>query len=281
MHASLTPTDFRGGPGPHIVGIPGILTHSQMQLEPLMPVFKRYNPTISGMDYRGEHFDPRTSVNQIVQMIERNLTIGHPMVPFASSLGGMLTALALTKLREGYSVTALNQLVHTIIIDAPSGSRDLKQVPERFYGVATRFTKRFNPKRENAAGRTLAKMMRVGPKDHEIELTEGGPTAQQIKDRAIEGLTGHSSLIWYQQVQWMLRTELDLNKLDGLDITYIACVGKGNETVRQPQALEAWQPHVKKVIEVDTPHCAYLQAQPTYITTLTPLLDELLREHVA
>ena len=269
-----------GSANTQIVIVPGILAYSQDQAEPLMQVFAGHDATVVGLNYNGTHFDAERCTKALSQLILRNLADGRKTVLFASSLGGMLTAKALTDLRTHYSVSELNHAISTIIVDSPASGNDLILLPFLPTGINSGAGKAFShfqphQRANKTYGKLLLNSFRVPPKDAEIELTDGGPTAEDIKQRAIKGLSGHPFTVWYDQVRWMLNTTLDLSKLDGLDITYVACTAN-NVTVRQPQARQAWEPHVSRVMEVATPHCAYLQAQPTWTKALASLIASML-----
>lgn len=261
-----------------VINIPGILAYSQDQFAPLMPVFRNTATDTIGLNYAGERFYANACATAIRRLVEDNLKAEQKTLLFASSLGGMLTANALMQLSHWDKAT-LNRFVSTIIVDSPASGEDLvlaPPVPSWVNPGGAWLFNHFRPRQKSndGYGKKLLNSFRVPPKDGEIELVDGGLTADEIKHQAIQGLSGHLFTMWYGQVKWMLNTTLDLSSLDGLDITYIACTAN-NVTVRQPQASQAWRPHVRRVIEVPTPHCAYLQAQPTWTTTLGPLVRQL------
>lgn len=283
VNSVLQKVELKSGSNAQIVAVPGILARIQEQLRPLMPVFTRFDAAVTGVNYSGTRFDAEQCITALRQTIEPNLASGRPTVMFASSLGGMLVAQTLMQLRPAYGVNALNRVVSTVIVDSPASGKDLFLLPNLSGDAGPRIgmkLRNFTPnERSNGSyGRLLLKTFGVPPKDKEIEVVPGGLRADEIKQRAIEGLSGHPFTVWYDQLVWMLNSSLNLNGLDGLNVTYVACTAN-NMTVRQPQARDAWAPHVKRVIEVATPHCAYLQAQPSWTKALTPLFDQLIRSH--
>ncbi len=263
------------GGGAHFVAVPGILARVQEQVNPLLPALGEHSMVVSGFNYTGTRFTPEPMVEELVTLVHRNISIDQPTILFGSSLGGMVIALALTELRRTYSVETLNGVVRTIIVDAPSGPRDLILAPF-LPGVVNPFVgrliRRFTPNADanHGYGKRLLSTFRVPPKDEEIEIPNAESMDEQslkeahkaIKQTAIEGLSGHLFTVWYDQLRWMLNNTLDLSALDGLNVIYLRCV-KGNMTVRQPQASKAWEPSVKFTQGVDMPHCAYLQAPET------------------
>ncbi|MGV9002211.1 MAG: hypothetical protein ACOH18_04655 [Candidatus Saccharimonadaceae bacterium] len=282
MSAVLQKFELQTGAHGNVLSVPGILAFGQDQLFPLMPVFERFDVSVTGVNYGGDRFSAEHSIaglRQLILPLVVNPVDDRRTVLFASSLGGMLVAKLLTELRSQYGIDRINQTISTIINDSPASSEHLVLAP--FLpgginpGVGKLFT-HFTPseKSNESYGKRLLNTFRVPPKDNEIELIEGGPTAAEIKQLAIHGLSGHAFTVWYDQLRWMLNTTLDLTGLTGLDVTYMACI-KGNVTVRQPQAVEAWKPFVRRVIEVPTPHCAYLQAQPTWVRTLNPIIEKM------
>jgi len=280
MDAVLQKFELQSGSAAEILVVPGILAYSQDQTLPLMPVFERFDATVTGINYGGTRFDARRSIDALRQIIETNLANDRKTVPFASSLGGMLMARVLGELRHIYPIHQLQTMISTVIVDSPSGSKDLIVAPFLPGGINPglgNVLQLFTPsvKANEGYGRKLLDTFRNPPKDGEIELTDDGLTADEIKQAAIRGLSDHDFTVYYDQVRWMLNTTLGLSGLDGLDVTYVACTAN-NVTVRQPQGRQAWEPHVKRVIEVATPHCAYLQAQPTWTNTLNPLFDSLI-----
>lgn len=261
------------------IAIPGILARSQDQLEPLMPVLESYDLEITSFDYLDEHFNADLCVTVIAREVHANILRGKPTILFGTSLGGMLAALALERLREIVGVDTLRAMVSTILVDAPSSGRDIILAPFLPSGTGPlvgKMISRLSPseKANTGYGKRLLGSFMVPPKDHEIELEQDGPTAEEIKRLAVNGLSGHLFTVWFDQLRWMCRSQLHTYAVEGLDVTYIACV-KGNVTVRQPQATKAWRPYVSRVVEVATPHCAYLQARGTWSKVIKEELERI------
>lgn len=278
MHA-LEIVDLGKGRGAHFLAVPGILARSQEQLEPLLPLLNTYNLYVTGFNFAGTHFDAGHAVHEIAATVRRNLTMSQQTILFGSSLGGMLAAQVLAELRKEYDQDHLRTMVPTIFVDSPSSSQDLILAPPLSGGLNPtigKMVRRFKPSTDanSGYGKKLLATFRVPPKDGEIELEDGGLTAEEIKQRAVQGLSGHAFTVWFDQLRWMLNTTLDLEPLEGLNTTYLACT-KGNMTVRQPQAQHTWEPYVTDVVEVETPHCAYLQAQGTWTRTLDRVLSSM------
>ena len=278
--ARPTATTLSRGGDVEFLAVPGILARSNEQLEPLMPTLKRRNLTVVGFDY-GEVFDANESAKTVAQLVRSNMSIDRRTILFGSSLGGRIVANALRLLEPEFDEYRLRLMVPVIIVDSPARSQDLVLAPPLSGSINPAVGKMLrgikpSEKSNSGYGKRLLKMFMVPPKDHEIELTNGGPTTEQLKQAAVQGLSGHLVTGWMAQLKWMLSTQMDLGHLSKLNATYMACTN-GNVTVRQPQAKEAWRPFVDQVVDVDTPHCAYLQAQASWSNSLNHVLRSFVR----
>lgn len=278
MDTGITEWNTATGRLANFVATPGILTRSRDMLKPFMPTLEANHLWVTGLDNTEPRFAPDPWIVTLRRIIKRNLENDVPTVLFGSSLGGMMVARAVTELRNSYEDATLNRLLSMIIVDSPADGNDLilGPLPASANPKVARMIQGFTPRlsANDNYGRALLNLFRVPPKDDEIERSEGGPTAEQIKQQAVDGLSGHSFTVWYDQLKWMLDSRLNLGDLNGLNVTYVACTAN-NVTVRQPQTLQKWHPHVRRVIKLPVPHASYVQAQPTWSRVLNELLAEL------
>lgn len=270
------------GYGPGVIFLPGILARSREQAAPVYNVLRGTGKRqIDYCDYAGSSFDPKQCIADLAGLLDKYVAAGRPATLIGLSLGGMLSAHALTKLasREG---------LKAILGDAPGSYRDVIMwpLPEFMNLPALAGMNHLHPReRANTSyGRFLLEKLFVNaPEEDAIEVPSDqamlawlGQTYSRedwIKnvDRwAREGLSGHLFTQWWGQVRWMLSQ--DSAPLGGLNLldTFVRCTRK-NKTVRQ-EAAEHYRPAVGRVVDVKTAHVAILEAS----TTWNLLLDELL-----
>lgn len=285
MKSSIIQRHLSGKPGdPRVVVFPGILHRCLDQVKPLIPTFKELGYAVSTIDYTGTQFDADVVIEELTKLVDSYLENKTRLVIFASSLGGMLTARVLANLRDKHGIHQVNAYVSAIVVDVPANGSHLvlaPSVPPVFNKLAGWPLRLFSPsEKANASyGAKVLKSFAVPPKDDEIEYPPGlseeerKAHAEKIKAQALINLSGHTFTVWVDQIKWMLSTKgLPLPSLKGLNVIYLACVAH-NITLHQPKALEAWRPYVHLLVEVHTPHCAYLQAQETW----TVVVGECLR----
>lgn len=278
--AGLTSNVMRLGESGLLLSIPGILVPGVDQMTPLMPLFRRHKLRVVALEYSGDTFSAEVCVDDIVQNVYRACDQSSNVTVLASSLGGMLTALALEHLTN-----LPTDAVRWIISDAPSSGRDLVvgPLPDRVNSIFGRLSRLIRPSStaNHGYGRWLLNTMAVPPKDNAIELPPDLPVSmraeyiEEQKRLAYVGLTSTPFTRWYQQVQWMLGCDdLLLAAFKRFThTTYIASM-RGNVTVRQPSAGIVWMPHMKRFETIQTAHCAYREAP---FSTMK-LLDQVMTE---
>lgn len=267
-----------GGSG-ILLAVPGILVPGIAQMSPLMPLFVQHGLEVRALEYGGVHFDSELCAADIATGVEHALADSPRVTVLASSLGGMLAALALER------IGAAVDDVRWLIVDSPSSSRDLvvAPLPAGANSAVGWLSRKIRPsaKANESYGRWLLSKMAVPPKDEAIEVPNDftGLVAKGYRDgvkrTAMQNLTTTPFTLWYEQVRWMLACEgLPVDGFDGLDATYFACV-RANATVRQPDASRVWQSHVSKVVQVPTAHCAYAEAKYTWMQALDAELSRI------
>ncbi len=200
-----------------------------------------------------------------------------PVILIGSSLGGMLTPFIVKRWRELDCDLHLSRL-KVIIEDAPSGVESM---------MAAFCNPVLGKLMTSPFGNVLRPLsqIKVGPKDEYIEIPS--PDIQHqlagrvmsdddwrawVKAESIKGLTGFSGDAWLSQLRWMITVGRDgslaeaCTALDGVDTTYIACVGDGNDVVKQPYALNWWEQHAPglKILRIEATHCGHLQQVLTF-----------------
>jgi hypothetical protein len=261
--------------------VPGILSRSVEQVAPLSPVLKKRGLTTYGLDYAGSRFDADTCAVDLAEAFE----VYRPEVVIALSLGGMISSKAVSLLGTAA------QRAEWHIVDSPSCGQDLVlPLPTRLNPAIGWLSRRFTPnnRANDGYGKWLLDKMVVPPKLEAIEvpallspyhLYEREDDSARAYRRHIQwvarrNLSGHSFTTWYEQLRWMLAQEsLPLELFSQLpNVTYYSCT-KGNVTVRQPQAGNAWNPYVKRHLLVPTAHAALLEASVTWNLTFDQTLS--------
>lgn len=262
--------------------VPGILSRSSEQAGPLSSVLKKHGLTTYGLDYIGSRFDADACAVDLAEAFD----MYQPDVVIAVSLGGMISSKAVSLL----GTTARTAQWH--IVDSPSSGRDLiiPPLPAGFNPAVGWLSRRFAPsdRANDGYGKWLLDKMVVPPKLEAIEvpalfspyhLYEREDDSARAYRRHIQwvarrNLSGHSFTMWYEQLRWMLAQEsLPLELFSQLpNVTYYSCI-KGNVTVRQPQAGNAWNPYVKRHLLVSTAHAALLEASVTWNLTFDQTLS--------
>lgn len=200
------------------------------------------------------------------------------MTVFASSLGGMLSVMAIAEMDR-----AVAERVRWVVSDSPTRGRDLMvgPLPARANDAVGWLMRHFTPSlpANGGYGKWLLDKMAVPPREDAIQLptdlygSTGADTYRAyVQQTARRNLTQTPFTLYYDQVRWMLgRTALPLDALDGLDLTYVACI-RGNVTIRQPSTASAWRPYVRRLLFAPTAHVAYLEGCNTWGKLLRELV---------
>ncbi|RYF28983.1 MAG: hypothetical protein EOO17_03135 [Chloroflexi bacterium] len=179
--------------------------------------------------------------------------------------------------------------IHVVVVDAPWGGKTLVQGVSKvtpfvnFLHPVTRFIpvpvqEGGLPKRESITiPATSDQRLRVSFGNAETEERY----ADWVVETARRSLSGYRFSQLIGQTAWMKRCarngslERAVQSLRGLRVTYIACVDSSNDVVRQPMAVDLWSKQLPdmQVIEVATPHCAFLQSQPIFEPVIADLLN--------
>lgn len=245
------------------------------------------------MDYAAydpECFNVYDIVHDLAGVIKNDLETGVTAALVGASLGGMLIPFVVQQLRVIMPASSLSE-VRCIIIDAPFGVESM--IAAGCSPLAGRLIR-------SPIGQLLRPLasIKVGPKDQCIEIpdadmmraiagdditdemmTEDGWRAY-VRRRAIAELGGHASQQWLEQLRWMTRVGHDgslyraCKSLKGVNTTYLACLGPGNDVVKQPHAMVQWQRNVPglHVVEKNVVHCGFLQQAPTFRGALAEIL---------
>ncbi len=251
------------------VRLPGVLARGEEQFSPLDDILARsvYSPTYAGNKFRAnaEVKAAVESVGMAVEHADRVQLVG-------ASFGGDLVPFVVQSLPD-----EVKSRLKVIVVDAPAGASTLKALPSWSAGFMV-----------SPFGRlaTPIGLIRIPPKPDEITAPRSGRQLdgetwkRYVIQRARRELKGHSARQWRSQVALMIKMERDgslakaCESLHGLDVTYMACVGKGNGVVAQPAAVQWWVTHVPglKVMEVDATHCGFLQNLPEFAAAFRDIL---------
>jgi hypothetical protein len=255
-----------------VLVLPGILARSAEQYGPLVSMLMLHGSVI-GYDYTGS---APMQINELVDLVFGDIDMAAKNSQSITLIGSSLGGMQLPFIVGAYRVYGLRKDIpmKSIIIDAPTGAETMVQVPLGRFGetvVMSPFGQLLKP---------LA-YIKIGPKDSLIHVPETeelmievagkAMTSEQwrswVKDRAVKGLSGHSARLWLSQLRWMISVgrngllEERCRALQDDDITYIACLGSGNDVVCQPAAASWWEEVLNaEVVKVeDGVHCGYLQ----------------------
>lgn len=222
-------------------------------------------------------FDALEIAHEVAAKVKLVLEAGRPAVLVGASLGGMLIPFIVSELRQ-LVPKALLDLLRCVIIDSPFGAETMIAA-----GCST-FAGRVIRSPVGQLLRPLASI-KVGPKDQYIEVPDADMMREiagiamsdaewraYVKRRAIQELSGHSSKQWLEQLRWMTRVSHDGSlrraclAMKGVDTSYLACVGPGNDVVKQPLASELWATSTPglKMYSANAVHCGFVQQAPTF-----------------
>lgn len=256
--------------GAYVIALVGILNHGD-KFDPLGYDIDRVIPYEPRQEFVAEKY-----IAEAAELLTEKALEG-PVILIGSSLGGKLTPFIVKRWRELTCDGQLDRL-RVIIEDAPSG---VESMAAAFCNptVGKVMTSPFG----NAL-RWLSQI-KVGPRDEYIEIPSADVMIQLagkamadddwrawVKAESIKGLSGFSGDAWLSQLRWMITVGRDGSlaaacaALDGVDTTYIACVGKGNDVVKQPYALDWWVRYVPglKILRIEATHCGHLQQVLTF-----------------
>jgi len=207
-------------------------------------------------------WNPDKIAAEVAAKVKDSLESGENVTILGISIGGLLTAKVVEKLSPSE-----RRRVRVIIVDSPHGAETLMATsgPLRWF-----FTSGVYRCLGEFGGGILMSLFRQPPKDENIEVprTEYDISAYQarVKRTAIERLKGHSWKMYGAQVAWMCEAP-KLRALRSVrELTYIACVGRKNDTVAQPLALNRWRAQLPNLqyVDVNTAHAAFLEASETW-----------------
>jgi pimeloyl-ACP methyl ester carboxylesterase len=264
-------------PNHDIYCLSGILQWPEDQFRPLLEVISKVG-VFCPVHYRGDHFHLETTMESTVLDIFTSLNSGRRVTLIGASFGGMVIPWLLQRLRDGFGIDPSR--VRVIIVDAPTGAETMKELPTWAAPLVSWLTQfRLSPQINAGLGAFVLSKMVKGPRSENIAVPEDvedeAAYKQSVINEALTGLMGHKFTMYWSQLGWMSGRggrELPYHILDGIDATYVACIGP-NETVRQPLAVDAWQAHVYSIVEMDTAHCAFLEQKPAFVELFRELLD--------
>jgi len=230
-------------------------------------------------------FDARAIAYETAVMVKSALEAGLPALLVGASLGGMLIPFVYGELCQLMREVPLD-LLRCLIIDAPFGAETMIAMG------CSAFAGRVIRSPIGQALRPLASI-KVGPKDQHIEVPDddmmreiagiamsGAEWRAYVKRRAIAELSDHSSKQWLEQLRWMTQMSHDGSlhcaclAMRGVDTSYLACVGPGNDVVKQPLASELWAASTPdlKMYSANAVHCGFVQQAPTFRGALAEIL---------
>ena len=256
--------------GAYVIALVGILNHAD-----------KFGPLGIDIDHV-EAYDPRlpmvaSSVIEKTAHLLVDAALRGPVILIGSSLGGMLTPFIVKRWRELDCDLHLDRL-RVIIEDAPSGVESM---------MAAFCSPMLGKLITSPLGHVLRPLsqIKVGPRDEYIEIPPVDVMIQlagkamsedawraYVKAEAIKGLTGFTGDAWLSQLRWMITVGRNgslaeaIQALNGIDVTYIACLGAGNDVVNQPYALDWWAQYLPDlhVLRVEATHCGHLQQVLTF-----------------
>ncbi len=256
--------------GAYVIALVGILNHAD-----------KFDPLGYDID-RVIAYDPRNEfvadkyITQATNLLYEQALEG-PVILAGSSLGGMLIPFVVDLWRQRDLGLHLDRL-KVVIEDAPSGVESMMAAfcsPMLGKLITSPFGNVLRP----------LSQIKIGPKDEYIEIPSPDIQYQLagramsaddwrawVKAESIKGLTGFTGDAWLSQLRWMITVGRDgslaeaIQALNGIDVTYIACLGAGNDVVKQPYALDWWVRHVPglQILRIEATHCGHLQQVLTF-----------------
>ncbi len=278
-----------------IYWIPGILSRG---LESIMPV----GNTIAGYgtvyvaNFPGPFFQPEEAARRIAVHAGSQIHAGKKVVFIGSSLGGRLIPDVLRNLSTSPDIyvnqRGMRERLHTLMVDAPVGASTFAYVP-RYLGPAAKlasYALRPSERANRGYGATvMSQLTKELPKDENIIVPDSGEAIMRmcgaplgpdsyrecVKRTAAANLSGHEFTLYASQLRWMLQTPVNFDAMGLVAYPgYVACTGD-NVTVRQPLARDTWKRRVPEMEldEVESAHCAYLEAYPLWASMFRDWLD--------
>ena len=243
--------------------LPGILARCQEQVEPVVDSLARAGEVLF-IDYVGL----RLNVDQVVKLVKNEIEDAMDRHHVVNLVGVSLGGALIPRILEQCSST---DWLGVIVIDAPAGVKTLAPLPLPAAPVAKALLGFFEPGvLSNLWGNLILKLMAVPPKRENIEVPTGYDVEVYQDDiiaQAKQNLSGHKFSMWWSQLAFMCRDDVPYDSLAKVTVGYYWC-GLGdedaNDTVRQPDALEAWRPYISGKRRVESAHAGFLERQPTW-----------------
>lgn len=258
-----------------VVVLPGILSTPLEKVGPVLKTISK-NADIAGIDYGTGEIDVDGIAANTANLIKDLADKKAEVTMMGISVGGLLVPFVMRYLAmmDGDPTKALKK---NIIIDAPHGADTMIPLPAFARWV---FTKKAYRALNGPVGDWLLDHIVVPPKDENIEVPADvkDPVAHKaaVKERALYELRGHEWSMYGSQNDLMAGLMPRLSILNTVPTTYVACVSKKNDTVKQPLALERWLDEVPtmEVVKVDTAHAAFLEAPITWNEVMDDLINK-------
>ena len=266
---------WQGGSSNATVCLTGILARGS-QFDPIRGVLGEYG-SVHVVSYLSPDID---AIIDVVCYYIEDLIVAHSktVTILGASLGGDISLFVIERLRAQLGDEMVEDRISVRLDDAPIGGESMKQLPEFFRKFL--LTHPYSPV-PNFVGALFLLFMRGLPKDSNIEMpddttalagrriTDIDEFRVWVKAQAKIGLSGHKFSMWWASMSWMCRVGeiLPFGTLRGIKVVYARCNGARNDTLKQPVTGDMWLtnvPHVQ-ILEVDTPHCAYLEANAKWL----------------
>lgn len=287
---------LREGDGNLCVLLPGLLQKGATVFLPLLPAFDADEEVVA-IDYGFGAFDADSSISMVREVILSAIPGRNVQIFVGASLGGMVAALAVARLLELLSVDEQKRLSITCC-DTPYDLSTAKQVPIYLQGPAAMALDKWRVGKltERFMNASLMKFFANNPaglpKPDEITLPSpeemvsiqralgvAGPQPMSAEEwhRFVgkvcqDGLANQSFAMWMGHAAFI--SEAGMRQMDDalrqlgysdVRLSYIVNT-RGNVNVRQPQAVNAFSDRIPglKVLELDGPHCGFMQNAPDW-----------------
>lgn len=257
-----------GSGGRVYVLLPGILARGDEQFETLIPTLSTRG-CVDVRSYTGHSFNMERVASSVARDVDAYARQGLQVTIIGASLGGLVGYESLSKLNVGCCSN-----VKLIMVDTPHGVETMRALPSPAAFVFRVFRGAPLP---NFIGDRVLSMMRVGPKKEFVDTpqgVDGNSHYELVNQKALAGLSGHRFSTWWSQLVSMVAHRPQQPVCEAFDITYVACLGAGNDVVAQPMSVRLWQetrPNLR-VIEMEGAHCGFLQQSPRWISLFTETL---------
>ena len=271
-----------------IIHLPGILAKADTQIAPVFLEDWGVLDFIRTPDL--QVFRPEHTVDVLTKRLVQLHLQGRNVVLIGSSLGGILAAMAVQRLGPQWRYQTGFQWLRVIAVDSPAGAGTFKGfewVPDHVWR---------SPGLLTAIGAPILWVGRMGPglpkdgfiaepdPDTKIRMSYRAeePWNTWLRAEAKRGLQGHRPSVWAQQLCFMARVFNNgqqwqaVRALRDVDFTYLQCTA-GNDVVAQPVAAQWWAMCADMdddaVVQVEAPHCGYLQMQPAFSLAFEQVLS--------